>query len=329
MLERIDIKENSLLKLGSELLDSLLKDHTTGRNIIWGTDNYELLRIVYRYNEQNFPELITGNCGETIRPRVSKSQEEQQARVKDKAEVFTPSWICNAQNNLVDEAWFEQKNIFNKEKDKNWITNSKPVVFPENKTWQDYIALNRLEVSCGEAPYLVSRYDAISGKPIPIKRRIGLLDRKLRIVGENTTTESEWIDAALTAFKSVYGFEWQGDNLLLARENLLFTYSDYYREKFNKFPTIVELLKISEIISWNLWQMDGLKCVVPYSCHEEITIQKDLLETRALKVPCKGCQKNDIKLHNGKYCFIMDWQTGKRKKFVSLIRREKNAIAKK
>ena len=31
------------------------------------------------------------------------------------AEVFTPSWICNAQNNLIDNAWFERKDVFNKE----------------------------------------------------------------------------------------------------------------------------------------------------------------------------------------------------------------------
>ena len=72
-----------------------------------------------------------------------------------------------------------------------------------------------MEVSCGEAPYLVSRYDTITGKPILLKRRIGLLDRKLRVVSENTENVEDWYKWALFAFKSVYGFEWQGDNLLL------------------------------------------------------------------------------------------------------------------
>jgi hypothetical protein len=31
------------------------------------------------------------------------------------AEVFTPSWICNAQNNLIDNTWFGRDNVFNKE----------------------------------------------------------------------------------------------------------------------------------------------------------------------------------------------------------------------
>jgi hypothetical protein len=38
----------------------------------------------------------------------------------------------------------------------------------------------RMEITCGEAPYLVSRYGALSMvKPIPLKRRIGMLDRKM------------------------------------------------------------------------------------------------------------------------------------------------------
>ena len=41
---------------------------------------------------------------------------------------------------------------------------------------------NRMEITCGEAPYLVSRYDTTTGEPIPIGRRIGLLDRKLCVI---------------------------------------------------------------------------------------------------------------------------------------------------
>ena len=69
--------------------------------------------IPYAYSAQIYPELITDKNGNIIRPRVAKTLEEQTARVKDKAEVFTPSWICNAQNNLVDSAWFGRTNVFN------------------------------------------------------------------------------------------------------------------------------------------------------------------------------------------------------------------------
>ena len=38
--QNIDIKENDLLKIDRSLLEILLKDKTTGKNIIWATDNY-------------------------------------------------------------------------------------------------------------------------------------------------------------------------------------------------------------------------------------------------------------------------------------------------
>ena len=31
-----------------------------------------------------------------------------------------------------------------------------------------------MEITCGEAPYLVSRYDAVTGEVINLKSRIGL-----------------------------------------------------------------------------------------------------------------------------------------------------------
>ena len=41
----------------------------------------------------------------------------QQQRSREMAEVFTPSWICNKQNNLIDNAWFGRENVFNVEID--------------------------------------------------------------------------------------------------------------------------------------------------------------------------------------------------------------------
>jgi hypothetical protein len=48
-------------------------------------------------------------------PRVHKDKLLQLSRSKEMAEVFTPSWICNAQNNLVDNSWFGRDNVFNTE----------------------------------------------------------------------------------------------------------------------------------------------------------------------------------------------------------------------
>ena len=109
----VDVKENQLLKLDEELLEILLQDKTTGKNIIWATDNYLSYGDCYAPDKEILIELITSKNGNIIKPRVEKSKEEQQKRVRQKAEVFTPAWVCNAQANLVDDAWFGRKSQFN------------------------------------------------------------------------------------------------------------------------------------------------------------------------------------------------------------------------
>jgi hypothetical protein len=326
MTNEVDIKENDILKIDYKLLDLLLIDHTTGHHIFWATDNYTPFGEGFQINDEITINRVTGENGNVIKPRIKKTKAEQNSRIKDKAEVFTPSWICNKQNNLIDQAWFGKKQVFNKERCYGWDTIYKTIEFSVigGKSWTDYINDTRLEVSCGEAPYLISRYDTITGSIIPIMRRIGLLDRKLRVVGENTTKVEDWHKAAMAAYKSVYAYEWQGDNLLIARENMLYTFIDYYSEKFKATPTKEMLFEIAEIISWNLWQMDGLKLVVPNSCHSMKIEETSLFgEIEKHIVPCEGCNKNDINKHNGKYCKIMDWETNKPITFVSLLKEGK------
>lgn len=337
----VDIRENDIFELSPELLNMLLKDHTLSTkteqvNIFWATDNYADRGEGYQYGDQIKIESITGANGNVIVPRAVKSREQQQQRSREMAEVFTPSWICNKQNNLVDNAWFGRDGVFNTEVDNpdgthSWTVNTEPVVFPDGKTWRDYVNENRLEITCGEAPYLVSRYDTVTGEPISVERRIGLLDRKLRIVGENTETETDWLKAAQAAYMSTYGYEWQGDNLVLAREALLYTFLDYYHAKFGKEPQLKSLKFIAEIISWNIWQMDGLKGVIPNSC-EKVDVEKALPKQLSLfdeekpkEKPhpqnnvCPGCKFKNIQKHIGIYCIIMDWVENKPIKFISLL----------
>ena len=228
--EKLDVIEEDIAQYSRELLDILLKDRTTNENIIWATSDYISHGELYAATEQIYASLITGVHSKLIQPRVAKAHEQKNSRTRDKAEVFTPSWICNAQNNLVDEHWFGRPNVFNIPQDGTW-TATERIVFPEDKqhTWKQYVDARRIEISCGEAPYLVSRYDTVTGEPIELLSRIGLLDRKLRVVTENASDESEWLKWAYRAYESVYGFEFQGDNLLLARENLLYTFIDYMR----------------------------------------------------------------------------------------------------
>jgi len=187
-----------------------------------------------------------------------------------------------------------------------------------------------MEITCGEAPYLVSRYDTTNGEYIPIENRIGLLDRKLRVVSENTHSIDEWLKYAELAYKSIYGFEWQGDSLLLAREALLVSFVEYYQYKFQSMPQSETLLQIAYIISWNIWQMDGLKFVVPKSCHDEKTTHVGLFDTTEEIVHCEGCSKKNYFKHNGIYCLIMDWEEkdaetgecGKTIRFVDLMKKK-------
>ena len=113
MTNEVDIKENEILKKDRELLSLLLFDRTTRNNIFWATDNYADFGEGFQSGDKITIEHVTGKYGNIIRPRIKKTKAEQISRVRDKAEVFTPSWICNSQNNSVDEAWFGRKNVFN------------------------------------------------------------------------------------------------------------------------------------------------------------------------------------------------------------------------
>lgn len=42
MDNKVDIKENYICSLDNKLLKILLKDHSSNKNIIWATDNYQI-----------------------------------------------------------------------------------------------------------------------------------------------------------------------------------------------------------------------------------------------------------------------------------------------
>lgn len=306
-------QDNQIFPFSDEVLSVLLLDRTTGKNILWATDDYSPISS----KSQIQISQITGTHSDRIKPRIQKQKEEQASRTRNKAEVFTPSWICNAQNNLIDEAWFGKKDIFNspevidgKINEKKWKARKGKIKFSTDiesgKTWQDYVKLTRLEITCGEAPYLASRYDTVSGKAIKLKDRIGLLDRKMRVVCENVANEAEYFLWTNIAFQNCYGFELQGDNLLLARANLLLSFNEYTKHFLKRSPTEDEQRKIAEIISWNLWQMDGLTFSTPFSSGDD-SEQGFLFEemNTVENFPCK----------------IMDWKENKIILYKSLFKK--------
>ncbi len=298
----IDIREDYLLKK-DHLLEILLMDKTTGKNILWATDSYDSNGDLFAPTARITTELITGALGSLIQPRALKSKTEQLYRTRDKAEVFTPLNIVKQMNDACDSKRVTKKN------------------------WEEYVALLKLEIACGEAPYIVSRYDPVSDSQelLALSIRVGFLDRKLRIVSKYCDNHKDWVRWAKIAFQSSYGYEWQGDSLLIARENLLYTFIDFYKEKFKKSPSAELQREIAEIIVWNIFQMDGLKYVIPMSCkREELLIkgEETLFEKKEdyiINKPCEGCEKKVAKNHNGIYVEIMDWVKGKPVKFVDIV----------
>lgn len=300
-ISNIDIREDYLFKK-SNLLAILLKDKTTNKNIIWGTDSYEQKGKSFTSHAPITTKLVTGKNGKLIQPRAVKSKEEQLSRTRDKAEVFTPLSIVKQMNAACDTKRVTKNN------------------------WKEYVSLLKLEITCGEAPFIVSRYDPVSDSQelLPIAKRVGFLDRKLKVVSRYCDSYEGWLHWAKIAFQSSYGYEWQGDSLLIARENLLYTFIDYYQAKFKETPSIDLQKEIADIIVWNIFQMDGLKYVVPMSCKKETVTVKgsETLfgkeDDNVMEKPCEGCEKNIAKKHNGTYVKIMDWKEGRIERFVDI-----------
>lgn len=317
--DNVDIIEDTIRQHG-DLLEILLTDRTrtTARkvhHIIWATESYP----GHKPKSEIAVGDITGVNRRLIQPRIAKSRAEQKARTKDKAEVFTPPAIVDRMNKLTD-------------------ANGSPNWPVTSDNWQNYVGELRLEITCGEAPFIVGRYNAVNGtKVLDLKSRVGFLDRKLRVVSEYCHNQMDWLKWATVAYQSSYGYEWQGDNLLLARENLLYTFVDYWNDKFPNETINLDddiqtakmsiLNDIATIISWNIFQMDGIKYVIPMSCKSDIKVDNGLPllvmtgddEDKISKNICPGCRTGDPFRHNGKYAKIMDWRKGNTVKFVDVL----------
>lgn len=325
----------------TSILETLLCDRTTGRNIIWADNEYEALGDGYMGDDEITVEKITGMNSGVIKPRIAKEQESQSLRTKSRAEVFTPSWLCNQMNNDTDEAWFGRRDVFNTESaaedgTKMWVTTTEPIVFPKQKGcgWHAYVEAPRLEITCGEAPFVCSRYDTVTGYELPVRERVGFLDRKLRVVSEKTKTRKEWVRRALDALRATYGFEYQGDNLLIARINVLETFAEHLHDRWGTSATQEELEQAAWIVSWNFWQMNGFTDAVPTNkmdvevestlgAFEEpkpVPVQPslfELLDDAFSNDPAwEGIEeepKDAVPL-----CVIYDWKNGEPFEFVSL-----------
>lgn len=272
----IDISEEQLAMESADLLKILLKDRTTKKNIVWATHSYELLGKGFAPSDRITPSRVTGTYANLIQPRSEKSKYEQKDRTKIRAEVFTPTWLVEKQNGYM-EAELEALDL------------------------KDYIQVRWLEITCGEAPYMVTRYDTVTGEEIPLSERVGFVDRKLQRISREISDEVTFYKLVKKAYRASYGYEYQGDSLLLARENLLATFEDYYLAKTGNQPILEQKKEIATIISYNVFQMDGLKKISPYSAKQsssqQLSLFSDELEVQEVeesKTQIKDWKKNKM-----------------------------------
>lgn len=251
-------------QLDASLVAILLADRSSGAFIRWACNAYTTHGESYAADQEIYPHQV-----HLIQERTRKTQEEQRDRTKKSAEVFTPAWLCNAMINARDAVYLGREEVFNRMEAPSWTPTRKTIDFPTTASgrrlaWERYIDARCLEITCGEAPFLVSRYDAADGRPIPLAERIGILDRKLRIIGEHTCTAEDWFHWAKRALESAYAYEYQGDSLFLARLNLFLSISEYHRHLWKRPLNRHQQEEVARILSWNLWQMDGLTATTPF-----------------------------------------------------------------
>ena len=170
-----------------------------------------------------------------VKPRYLKAVKEKKSRTDKKAEVFTPYELVKIMNDMLD------------------------IDFKGSRA--DYIKRAVIEVTCGEAPYLTTRYDATTGKDILIADRIGLLDRKLSCIPASVG-KAGYEECVTEALKASYGYEWQFDSIYLARRNMLLTVIEHYVDRFGTEPDKDKVKEWAYIISYNIFRMDGVtKCI--------------------------------------------------------------------
>ena len=108
----------------------------------------------------------------------------------------------------------------------------------------------------------------------------------------------------------MYGYDFQGDNVFLARKNILLDFCEYMYSVFGHYPNKKILQGLATVISWNIWQMDGLNNSVPFSSVPIVQREEDLF----------GFVEENIIESPPVQCRIYDWKANRSVEFRSMIR---------
>lgn len=194
-----------------------------------------------------------------FKPGYERNKEALQKDKNVRAAIYTPAYLVRRMTLMLagETGWFTPLRKY-------------PDCEVFMSTYSTALRKTFIEPACGEAPFICMRYDAVSGEPISILERDGILDQKFRNgVYQHPIFPmlySGFYDDAKLAVKSVYGTEKHIPSLIIARMNVLLTFIEYthfyfsHSGQFKKHPVPEEehIREIAEIICWNFWQMDFL-----------------------------------------------------------------------
>lgn len=246
--------------LTDDIKSLLLEDMTTGKNIYMGNGE----------TEEDFYAPVTLERTKEFLHRWEKSRKEQDKRKANKAEVYTP-YACVKK--MTDLFWDD----------------------PEVRK----LSATYLEITCGEAPFITTLRDMQDGRPIPVEERVGILDRKLAEADRLSETDSDFLPLAYLALTSVYGYEFQGDNLFFGRCNVLTCFLEAYERRYKAPAPAWVVNEAAEVVRWNFWQMDGLSCRLPIYGKNGEGLHH-----------CKTKKAKEEWLKGTRQCMIKNWDTG-------------------
>ena len=87
-MANVELTETELEKKYPGILEILLIDRTSNKNIIWATSNYSRFGKGFMSTDHIPLKYLVNHSRQIVKPRILKSKTEQKKRSKDMAEVF-------------------------------------------------------------------------------------------------------------------------------------------------------------------------------------------------------------------------------------------------
>lgn len=102
----VELTKTELEKKYPGILGFLSIGRTSSKNIIWTTSNYSRFGKGFMSTDHIPLKYLVNHSRQIVKPRILKSKTKQKKKSKDTAEVFTPAWVYNLQNNIINKERF-------------------------------------------------------------------------------------------------------------------------------------------------------------------------------------------------------------------------------